>query len=149
MIQRIQSIYLLLSGLSLSSMFLSFMVFAGIKDTSSVERTLALSDGVINLEDNNISMICTFASIVMSFAAIFLYRKRSLQIKVVAVSMVLALMIFIIAIWLLMTYMKVASDDLEPGFGLSSPVLAILFGWLANRSIRKDEALVKSMDRLR
>lgn len=149
MIQRIQSIYLFISGMSLSALFLAFMDFAGLKPEAEAQRTLALSDGVINLEDNNIAMICTFAAIAMFIAAIFLYRNRSLQMKVVAVSMILTMVVFLIAVWLLMTYMKLAGNDLLPGPGLVSPVLAIIFGWLSNRSIRKDEALVKSMDRLR
>ena len=33
--------------------------------------------------------------------------------------------------------------------GLALPVVALVFQWLAGRSIRKDEKLVRSMDRLR
>lgn len=149
MIQRIQSIYLLLSGISLSVLLLPIMAFAGLKENSTAQKTLALNDGIINLEDNNISMICTFAGVAMFFAAIFLFKKRALQTKIVALSMVMALIVLIIAVWLIMTYSKLAGNDLNPGIGLGSPVVSIIFGWMANRAIRKDEALVKSMDRLR
>lgn len=35
------------------------------------------------------------------------------------------------------------------GWGLALPLIGVLFIFLANRAIRKDEALVRSADRLR
>jgi drug/metabolite transporter (DMT)-like permease len=149
MIQRIQSIYLLLSGLSLGGLFFSFGTLAHLKDGSTVSRQLALEDGVINLADNNFMMIFTFAAIALVLFAIFFYRNRPMQTKIVALGMVLAFVIFAIGGWLLMQNSKIAGNDLTIDFGLASPVLSVIFGFLANKSIRKDIALVKSMDRLR
>ncbi|GAB1397662.1 MAG TPA: DUF4293 domain-containing protein [Saprospiraceae bacterium] len=148
MIQRIQSVYLVLAVIALAILFFPIS-FGDLKAGSTIAKTPALSDGTLNLEDNNLSMICTFAGIALFMAAIFLFKNRRLQTRIVALSMLVALIIFILAGWLFMSSSKIAGNDLSPGIGLGSPVIAILFGWLANRSIRKDENLVRSMDRLR
>lgn len=72
-----------------------------------------------------------------------------MQTRVVAVAMLCTLLVFAVAAWLYYTNSQVQGEKLEPGLGMASPVFAIFFGWLANKSIRKDDALVKSMDRLR
>ncbi|MBK9106995.1 MAG: DUF4293 family protein [Saprospiraceae bacterium] len=40
-------------------------------------------------------------------------------------------------------------NQFEPGIGLWLSGIGLFMCWLATRSIRKDEALVRSMDRLR
>jgi hypothetical protein len=42
-----------------------------------------------------------------------------------------------------------AGAMLQFGVGLALPLLALLLQWLAGRSIRQDEKLVRSADRLR
>jgi hypothetical protein len=41
------------------------------------------------------------------------------------------------------------ASKINDGLGLYLPVLALLFGILANRFVKKDDGIVKSMDRLR
>lgn len=148
MIQRIQSLYLLLAVIALGALFFPAS-FGDLNPGSAIERSQALADNTLNLEDSNLSMISTFAGIALFLAAIFLFKNRRLQTRIVAVSMLAALLVFLGAAWLFMDNSKLAGNDLAPGLGLGSPVIAILFGWLANRAIRKDENLVRSMDRLR
>lgn len=149
MIQRIQSIYLLLGGGILASLFASFMDFGKMKGNEAVPGSKELSDGVLNLADSDVTMIGVFAALTLFLVAIFLYKNRLMQTRVVAVAMLCTLLVFAVAAWLYYTNSQVQGEKLEPGLGMASPVFAIFFGWLANKSIRKDDALVKSMDRLR
>jgi hypothetical protein len=150
MIQRIQSIYLFLAGLSAISLFLSFMPL-GIADSAQAESLpVILRDGVYNLNDNIILLILTVSSSVIAFLTIFLYKNRGLQMKIAALMMILSLGLLITAYLIYYQQTKAFPNSTEHlGLGIFSPVLSILFGSLANRSIRKDEKLVKSMDRLR
>lgn len=149
MIQRIQSIYLLLGGGLLAGLFASFMYFGKMKGNEAVTGSKELSDGVLNLADSDVAMIGVFAALTLFLVAIFLYKSRMTQTRVVAIAMLCSLVVFAVAAWMYYTNSQSQGDKLEPGLGMASPVFAIFFGWLANKSIRKDEALVKSMDRLR
>ena len=64
MIQRIQSVYLVLAVIALAILFFPIS-FGDLKAGSTIAKTPALSDGTLNLEDNNLSMICTFAGIAL------------------------------------------------------------------------------------
>jgi drug/metabolite transporter (DMT)-like permease len=86
-------------------------------------------------------------------AAIALYKSRPRQVRVVrsAWLVVLALGVLqFIAGNSLHAYLE-KSGTVESSYGVSFflPFLAIVFAFLAERAIKKDEDLVKSMDRLR
>lgn len=156
MIQRIQSIFLLLASLAAFSLFL--LPFADIMDFTGETGSFTLfRDKVFDLNDNIILMILTVLGGVLSFAAIFLFNNRTLQMR-------LGLGVIICAILLLCTggflyyqefqqVEQVATRNMEipidVEYGILSPMVMILFAGLANRFIKKDENLVKSMDRLR
>lgn len=155
MIQRIQSLYLLmtslLSILFLSGSFLTFlnssgteitMNFNGIRE-SSVAGNPQMIRNLIPLSVI-ILIIC-----ILSFIAIFLFKKRKIQLKL-TVSVILLAILFIglmsfYAFWTTGKYQA----KLVPGFKMFIPLLMLVFGILAYRGIRKDENLVKSYDRLR
>lgn len=145
MIQRIQTIYLLLSAFVFGSLFI--IPFA-ISDQPAVPF---LSDGDYDVNDHAALLALTVLGIILSFVAIFLFRKRKLQLRFGYLIIVVAILIPAVA-FILFTQASPALPDLvdmRDQFGLFLPALAILFSALANRAITKDEKLVKSMDRLR
>ena len=141
MIQRIQSIYLLLGALSLASLLFFDEIWLG--ETATVlpwfAPALLIGGGVV---------------VVAALVSIFLYKNRVRQRGVV-----------VIVQWLTLAWMAVFYGGLfysgqleaETGgdpisislLGLIVPILAYIFFFLARRSIQKDIALVRSMDRLR
>ena len=144
MIQRIQSIFLLLAaGASLG---LFGLPFASGSDT---EQNVLLADGVFNLQDH-IGLIIAFAGAgALALIAIFLFKNRSLQVKIS-----LASLLFIIGgigwgTYLLFSQAGESINSLSIGLGTFLPLLGIILTIVANRYIKKDDKLVKSMDRLR
>ncbi len=149
MIQRIQSIFLLLASGAIFGQFALPYLETSPNDPS---RTVAvLADGVFNPFDNIGLLGLTILSGLASFLAILLFKNRGLQGRftigaILASGLLLALAGFT-------AYNTLQS--LPPGgnahyqAGLAMPVIALVFQWLAGRSISKDEKLVRSMDRLR
>lgn len=140
MIQRLQSLWLLLASLC-AFMTLKLPFFSGnilVNNAKVFSQFTAMSYMLL--------MILTVIVAAGSLVTIFLYKNRGLQWKV-------ALVLFVFAILnIIMFY--VATGAYIPGewtYNLTS-VIAIaipIFLLMASRAIFKDEKLVKSVDRLR
>ena len=141
---------LLIAGLMLAMLFLPVASFTG----DGVGYTFN-AKGIFSLSDMGNAVSCTWpvsisgaAALVLSLCAIFLYKNRPLQIKIVgiAVSMILIQLAAI-------AFYGFTFQSQAPGFqfeiALSFPLIAIVLGVLTISAVRKDENLVKSLDRLR
>ena len=145
MIQRKQTIFLFLAAIIFGAMF---MVPFAVSNQPSVQF---LSDGVFNILDHPVLLVLTLGGILMSLYAIFLFRKRKAQLRLGYIIIIIAILLPLSA-FILFTRTSAEADAsvmIEDQFGLYLPAAAILFVVLANYFIRKDERLVKSMDRLR
>lgn len=138
MIQRQQSLWLLLSTISA---FLSYKLpfFSGTKldEKNMIEK--AILDGGSSF----FLLIVTGASLVLSLVTIFMYKDRKLQFRLSLGGTALAALLIIIY------FMEMRG--LSGSITLSSVfVFAILAGYImAARGIRKDQNLVKTLDKLR
>ena len=130
MIQRIQSFYLLLLTVS-SSLGLFFLPPLEIIDFSSSTKTLIETYLIV--------------SIVLSVLTLFIFKYLKVQLLINRLHLTLQIFIFLALIYGL-TQSVTGYDYL---IWLLMPVQAIFFIVLANSAIRKDEALIKSIDRLR
>jgi len=130
MIQRIQSVYLLLLIVS-SSIGLFFLPPLEIIDFSFSTKTLLETYLIV--------------SIVLSVLTLFIFKYRKVQLLINRLHLTLQIFIFLALIYGL-TQSVTGYDYL---IWLLMPVQAIFFIVLANSAIRKDEALIKSIDRLR
>ena len=155
MIQRIQSLYLLLttllSLLFLNGSFLSFInktgavikiTFKGIEE-GSADQGFALIDTLLPL---SIVLILITA---LSLITIFFFKKRAVQIWLSGI--LIGLVSFLIlacghSSYLIMTKY---SGEIVPEVKMALPFLMLIFSILAFRGIKKDDHLVKSYDRLR
>ena len=145
MIQRIQSIFLLLASGSLFSLF-------GVPFASSNQADTSLfADKVYNIFDNPILMGMTITAGLVALINIFLFKNRSLQIRLDYLVITISLLLPFLAMFLVLksgdSYQSFEIN--ENYLGLALPIFAIIFSALANRFINKDHKLVKSMDRLR
>ncbi len=133
MIQRIQSIYLLLASAA------AFMVLR-----LPFYYTPAPTPFEIRGSDNMTTLISLAFSACLSFITIFLYGNRMLQLKVVIVNFLLSALI---------GYFIYKIVIANPGGGFTLPSLALFLipflQILSMYKIYKDEQLVKSTDRLR
>ena len=155
MIQRIQSIYLLLAVLSMGALFIPDWSFASVMgDTSSMENAaqIMMSDGLFNTYDHILMAVLVGAGVLAGLACIFLYNDRKRQMSLSRIGMAAGfLLVILTAIFFYQDYQMMDSGQylIEIEYGILSPIFFLLFMWLALRNIRKDEKLVRSMDRLR
>jgi len=145
MIQRIQSVFLLLCSAS-------FFGLLGVPfATSSVSLPELFSDMVYDVSDNIILLILCILGGIISLGAIFLYNNRGLQLKMSYVATMLSILLPLTAF--LLVYNEgtgsANADKIDDAPGLYLPLLGLVFSVLAARFIQKDENTVKSMDRLR
>lgn len=149
MIQRIQSIFLFLAAAAGLGQFVAPYLST---EAGNPAATLpALSDNVLNPFDNpGLLGLCALSGLV-SLAAIFLFRNRPLQARLTGGATAASLLLTaLVAFVVYQTTQQVpAGGTVRYGVGLALPIAAIIFNWLAVRFIRKDENLVRSMDRLR
>jgi hypothetical protein len=145
MIQRIQSIFLLLSGISFFSLF--GVPFA----TSSIAIPNIFNDLVYNIQDSPILLVLCILGGLISIGAIFLFNNRVLQLKLSYLTTVLAILLPLVAMLLVYNEGTFTSsaDKISDSFGIYLPILSIVFSILAARFIGKDENTVRGMDRLR
>ncbi len=144
MIQRIQSIWLLLAAV-FAFLTMKFSFYSGnIIDAATNAKVFQQLNAVA--KDNLILTVLTVSVAVASLVAIFLYKDRKRQLMVVAAIAVVA--VINIVIYFLQSKKFVPNEgslDLTSLLTFFIPVFLLL----AIRNIWKDEKLVKSTDRLR
>ena len=89
-----------------------------------------------------------FVSAALTCVAIFKYKNRQLQFVLGRLS----ILINFILLGIIVYFSQNLSGEInvsEKGIGLLIPILTIVFVVIANKAIKKDEELVKSVDRLR
>ncbi|MFT6192792.1 MAG: hypothetical protein ACJAYY_001644 [Paraglaciecola sp.] len=143
MIQRIQTIYLILASIVSGGLIFVFNLWNTVKQKIFVVDLF--STEVITLK---IIPFLFIASAVLSIMAIFLFKNRKLQFVIGRIIILINLFLLGLLIYLSLTLSGEISVS-EKGIGMFLPILAILFIVFSNKAIKKDEDLVKSVDRLR
>ncbi|MDO5608915.1 MAG: DUF4293 domain-containing protein [Capnocytophaga sp.] len=136
MIQRIQTLYMfavvIISGIV--PVFVSLYV-------QNTQAVYAYSGDIV-------SGILFALSAVLAIIAVFGYKKRQNQFVANRLNILINLTILGIFVYRTLTASG-ESQISEKGVGMFLPVLSIVFLFLANKAIQRDEQLVKSADRLR
>ncbi|MDT0540420.1 MULTISPECIES: DUF4293 domain-containing protein [Croceitalea] len=136
MIQRIQTLYLTI--VALLSAILPF--FVNLWVASENKEFFAKNDILIS--------IVFYAVAILAVVAIFLFKKRQNQFVLNRLNMILNLFLLGFFVYRSLNLSGETAVS-EKGIGMLIPVFSIVFLVLANRAIKKDEDLVKSVDRLR
>jgi len=151
MIQRIQSLYLLLStALLIAVLFIPFGVFQ--TSYGACEYTAFSIAGIAGKSALPLWSLplLTLLSSVLAFITIFLYKKRDLQIRLCLInSLLIAILSMAAAAILYMVKSDMFLAEFKIGVGFLLPIVALLLNFMAMKAIKKDEKLVKSWDRIR
>lgn len=149
MIQRIQSIFLFVAA---AAGFGQFATPYLTSEPGNPAGTLpALADNVVNPFDNpGLLGLCMLGGLV-SLVAIFLYKNRPLQARLAGGAAVASILLIVLAAFVIFQLNQQMPEGgaTHFGVGLALPIVAMVSNWLAARSIRSDEQLVRSSDRLR
>ncbi len=139
---------LLLAALALGGLFI--LPFA---KTAEPQETGIFSDAVYNLNDETVLLILTIVGIALALVTIGLFKNRKAQIRLGYIGAAICAAIPAAAILLMPdeTAQDMAMSKIESSFsaGIFVPAAALIFFLLASRFTKKDEKLVRSMDRLR
>ena len=135
MIQRIQTIYLLLASIfGFLSIRFSFYIST---DVTQINKSISGNSNFLFL-----IVIACVAS--FSLLSIFLFKNSKLQTRIVIISLILSFTYFYF-MYLLIKTIPIGSWSLSAVYYFVQPILLIL----AFINIRKDVQLLKNMDRIR
>jgi Domain of unknown function (DUF4293) len=136
MLQRIQTIYLLISaGISAGLIFVFYLW------TTTAKVAFYAKDDILYLS-------LFLSSAALSLIAIFKYSNRQTQFVLGRLNIILNFILLGLFVYRSLN-LSGETDVSEKGIGMLLPIFSIVFLVLANKAIKKDEELVKSVDRLR
>jgi hypothetical protein len=158
MLQRIQTLYLVLIAIATLLLFFfpladyynelhgnyKFFIY-GIKCMDPEPRVLFSPYFTLPL------LALVTASFIFTVVTIFQYKNRLRQIRLCAFNMLANIVLVMVIFFFYAPKIKTLTLT-EPDYnyvGMILPLISIVLLILANRAIRKDEALVRSSDRLR
>ncbi len=147
MIQRIQTLYILLSVILTGLLFA--LPFAEIVQNGQVYVFCIqgiLKEGSVQESGLPIAVF-TGLIFILHVVALFLFKKRILQIRILIFSIILLLGLF--GLFYFFTYYSISDASVSFKIAVAFPLVAIVFDYLAIHGIGKDEALIRSIDRIR
>ena len=149
MIQRIQTVYLLLVAI-LMVVMMSFpvgnLIAADYTVTQFTNLALEAADGTVDYAPWAMFALLLIIGVI-ALATIFLYKKRILQIRLTLFNIILLIGYY--AVLIIFVLMLKGNNSFVPSWTLCLPLISIVLDWLAIRAIGKDEMLVKAYERLR
>ena len=131
MIQRIQSIYLLVAGIAM--ILISFKV-----------PVCTLNETLFMAQDDTKMFVLTIVGAIFSLLGLFMFKNRKFQMKLIRLT-VLIQMIIGIRIFILFNKFEVVLNN-SFLFLTAFTLIALI---MAYRGVKKDDDLVRSADRIR
>ena len=136
MLQRIQTIYLLISAGISGGLIFVFHLWTIINEAEFYAKDEMLYFGLF------------LGSTALALIAIFMYKNRQTQFVLGRLNIILNFILLGLFVYRSLN-LSGETDVSEKGIGMLLPIFSIVFLVLANKAIKKDEDLVKSVDRLR
>ena len=148
MIQRKQTLFLLaVVFIAIAQFFIPFQTLTFEDKTWQICLMPGCSADIIGA-NIYVAMSLNIIVLLLSGALIFLYKNRVLQYKLANLLMVFN--IFIVGLFFIFSYIKEGTPGtISYQFGSFLPLVSAVFAFLAAHSIKKDEQLVRSADRIR
>lgn len=143
MLQRIQTLFLLLAMLVSAGLIFVFPLWFSGEVIVTAMDSLSSSDLLIKPIG-----ILFIISAILSFTSIFQYKNRKFQMTLVRLNILINFLLLGLIVY---QVQNLSGETLvsEKGIGSFLPIITIFLLVFANRFIKKDEDLVKSVDRLR
>ncbi len=147
MIQRIQTIFILVAEMLIASLF--FFKFADLSVNNELYTftVKGVFNGDVMVFDGLPIMIFTGLILFLHLVIVFMYKKRVLQIRILVFTIILLLGLTGLLFYFI--YAGFTGAQVAFKVPVAFPLIAVILDYLAIRAIGKDEALVRSMDRIR
>ena len=154
MIQRIQTVYLLIAEMLIASLF--FVPFAEIAGKESSIYRFDIKgiylEGVPNPEIifSSLPLVTLWVvSLILIFASIFMFKNRILQMRISTINIFILLGLCGLIFYYTWSGAKILLGVYSLTIYLVFPLIASVLIYLAKKAIAKDELLVRSIDRIR
>ena len=131
MIQRIQSIYLLVAAIAMT--LISFKV-----------PVYTLNESMFMAQDDTKMFILTIVGAIFSLLGLFMFKNRKFQMKLIRLTILIQMIIGVRLFMLFNKFEVVINNSLL--FLLAFALIALI---MAYRGVKKDDDLVRSVDRIR
>ena len=151
MIQRIQTLYLLLVGILMTVvLFFPLLLFQTTEVYYEMDAVQLKEIGNDQFSFSTFGLfIIGAASALIALVTIFLYKKRIIQIRLTIFNTLLIIGFILFVFYLGYNLGKQLNAEWHPTLILSFPVICLILNYLAIRGIGADEALIRSLNRLR
>lgn len=152
MIQRIQSVYLLIAAILMAVVVCTpLAVLIGASDSFYLFKSMGVFENDLTLVYPSWGIaVCAVISALISFVSIFLFKKRKLQIKMSYVSIVFIILFYAaFAAYLYTGQVALEAKFSKVEYGLALPAISLIVMVLALTKIKADERLVQSLNRIR
>lgn len=144
----------------LAALLFVFPIADYFSDTTTLKLMLTGVDSYVpkgaSLQTAVISPYLVYFNVLVNLAvaatagfAIFQYKQRPFQVKLVRIALLVDIVLLVVLFVITDFLKKKLQVTPEYGVGILFPLISVVFLVLAQRSILKDERLVKSTDRLR
>ena len=131
MIQRIQSIYFLVAAISMT--LISFKV-----------PVYTLNETLFMAQDDTKMFVLTIVGAIFSLLGLFMFKNRMFQMKLIRLTVLIQMIIGVRLFMLFNKFEVVINNSLL--FLLAFALIALI---MAYRGVKKDDDLVRSVDRIR
>ncbi len=154
MIQRIQSVYLFVAAMLFLLLFSNPIAKLQIDESLLLElyhnKIIAVNQADFDPITTWPLTILTSVIIIINLVTIYLYRKRALQMRL-CIFNILLMFGLVGLIWFFVKYTMSNMSGIDSVFlwPIVVPFISIVLTYLAIKGIQKDDALVKSYDRIR
>lgn len=141
MIQRVQTIWLAAAAICGFAMANTPLFTATLTDQT--KRSILAAESLL-------AFALAVGIAILSTVAIFLYKNRKTQYKMAIIGALLSAVVIGLQVWYIEDFKK--ENAIVQGtyqWGGLLPIAMMIFLFLASAGIRKDEKLIKSLDRLR
>jgi hypothetical protein len=152
MIQRIQTIFIFISFVL--SLLLIFLPFAEILVGAQIYKYNAFSISLLSENNEIITHTYPIISLIVILSlllllSILLYKKRLLQLRLCFISIMLSFGIYGIGYFYIYKISSEYETIINYSYTVIFPLISIVLLIMAMRSIKKDEKLIRSLDRIR
>ncbi|MDR1161108.1 MAG: DUF4293 domain-containing protein [Tannerellaceae bacterium] len=152
MLQRIQTVYLLIIAVLAALMLVMPLSVLQIGDTFYTFEAFGVNAVMTTSEivypTWGLFVLAALVSLLALFT-IFLYKKRMLQIRLCIFNAILMLGFYGFFAYLIVIMKQQLDVSVSVRIALSFPLICLILDYLAIRNIGADETLVRSLERLR
>jgi hypothetical protein len=149
MIQRIQSVWFLLAALLSALLMMDW--YTGYVYKADVPSGIGSVVSYLRVTNHFPSLLLAVAMIILPLITIFFFKDRKRQRSLGLLSVLLAIAFIAVSLMRIENFKNTSPMPKDGSYqaGMVIPAIVIVFLMFAISGIRKDDKLVKSMDRLR